>query len=966
MKLIYENTVDKLTILEEGKLLYKYLLNYDLFEKTIINKISEKDLTQDEFEILLYSFRFILCTQMNNNNNNFYNRLLKENTSLFIKENYIPGSFPYINEYIKSYYDLKEQLVKGDEIGHYICKDCGYLYEVPYCSFPMSESKCINGHIIGGNHHICHKMDIRVFFDKEDDDQLRKEWTDNRWHDSFLHKTLEEYKKEYVDNYIDINEKGIISGFRINDFEKKEFKGDISIITFRTLNFILYSYLLGAYILDHLDKENMEKYLIKYLEPESLFGVIIKGWKLLENSLKEIGIENVQIFLNMTFENIISIMNKVELIDTVDKLKEFQKEVDEYIKGIITNEDNIKQMNKEYNELNNDLINCNPQNIREIIQSNYEPSIYDQNLYPDIQYYSLSNIIDFNTFAEKFNSSKENQNKYALINILVNKELDIINGAMNMKSLDNINRLVNIMLNIYSYKISRDNAKKYILKNELNYIIKTYNEINTIKINDEDIFIKDYIDPFIESWNIIKNKAIQYKCKLLRDFGKGENPLEMNIDIPIYYYLVDKGDQDGGMFLAAAYQNYIEWQNKFIDQIISKNSIKGILNSYVSQLEQEINVQDATNEEIINIDDNIYKILDDLILSNSMRNIFTSDNKINYKNYNEIIYNYDSIEEELGKIILPGLKKFKNDKIKFVIYLGETLQGDNSSILLDYNTKYNQENLSEEEKNSINKLINLDNGSKFDIFSSLSILMNQILNENYEQGYIIYKIIESLPSYIILNEELVKLFKEKYDNNEKMFSINCLVSLFEYFEALCWNDIKNKIPQDYQLELSEEIKGYILDYFEKNKNTLINKKNLTVCLRKLISRYLASSRQEIEIKSDSELKQYIGREDLWSKDILNSDSFDNEIEEIFKLEINIGQSFNLYNLLEGDAILNEELYNKEKEKEKEKNKEELKDNNIINTNSDNKEDNDNTKKEKDEENEEEEGEEEEEEREDIK
>ena len=61
------------------------------------------------------------------------------------------------------------------------------------------------------------------------------------------------------------------------------------------------------------------------------------------------------------------------------------------------------------------------------------------------------------------------------------------------------------------------------------------------------------------------------------------------------------------MFLASAYEQFIGWQNSFIDEIISNNRINGILNSYVSQLEKEINVQDATKYEIIKIDDKIYK-----------------------------------------------------------------------------------------------------------------------------------------------------------------------------------------------------------------------------------------------------------------------------------------------------------------------------------------------------------------------
>lgn len=73
------------------------------------------------------------------------------------------------------------------------------------------------------------------------------------------------------------------------------------------------------------------------------------------------------------------------------------------------------------------------------------------------------------------------------------------------------------------------------------------------------------------------------------------------------------GIEEGGMFLASAYQNLIEWHNQIVNIIISKNNMNGILNNYVNLLEEEIDIQDATKEEIINIDDNVYKNLNDLI-----------------------------------------------------------------------------------------------------------------------------------------------------------------------------------------------------------------------------------------------------------------------------------------------------------------------------------------------------------------
>ena len=36
--------------------------------------------------------------------------------------------------------------------------------------------------------------------------------------------------------------------------------------------------------------------------------------------------------------------------------------------------------------MNNELLNFDPQSLKEIILGHYDPSIYDQNTYPDIQY----------------------------------------------------------------------------------------------------------------------------------------------------------------------------------------------------------------------------------------------------------------------------------------------------------------------------------------------------------------------------------------------------------------------------------------------------------------------------------------------------------------------------------------------------------------------------------------------------
>ena len=922
MNYLCDSTIDKIKMGEEGKTLYKYLFNNNLLQNNIFKKLTDDPFAQEDFEILLYILRLIFNSQMNNSNS-FYNNILKKNTSKFISENYIPGSFPFMNEYIKSYNYLCSKFPPKELMGYYICKDCGYIYEIRPCTFPVHTYNCPHGHVIGGVSHILSKKDFRIFNDQQELHGFCS--TRNQSYiNSFQAMTLEDFKKNHVDQYLLYKQKGILENFTIEDFEKKDPVRELNTLTYRFLNMILYSFLLGSFILNNLTVEEMRKYLVDNLFPHSLFGIVKKDWQILDEALKKAGFSNINAFINMKFNDIMNFINNLKECDTPKKLDQYEKSVDKFITEIINNKDLAQQINNEYKEINTKLLGFNPQSIKEIIQSNYPPSIYSQVTYPDIQYYQVSKMINMDTFINKFNSSEENKKKYALINILINKDSDLTKNAINIKNLISINKLTNLLLNIYSYKISRDEAKNRILKDEISEIIKAYNEINTVKINNNEDFIEEYINPFIKSWNEIKKNSVQYKCRVLRNLEKGEKPYDMNIGNRLYDFLVDDGDKEGGMFLAAAYQHLIECQNTFINNIIAKNNIQGVLNSYVAQLEQTINIQDATKTEIINLDDNVFNLLNELIITNSMRNIFTNaKDRINYDNYDDIIYNYDIIEEELGKKILPGLKKFNSDKIRFITYLYEGFRGENSSVLVDFTNKYNPRELEEGEKNALNELLENNNNSRFynDVFSSLQILMNETIKENYNKSHLLYKVIEAKPNYIILNANLVDFFRKQYeyyaDMDFKYFSVDSLLEIFNYFEALCWKEMEKNIPIDYEMELPEDIKNEINTYFEKNINEkkIINKDNFTSALRKLISRSISGTRQEMEIKTDAELKFYIIREDLWSKTTLETDGFENEIDEIFKSQILVGQTMELYKLLDGNSILYDKLYkNKAKEK----------------------------------------------------
>ena len=68
-------------------------------------------------------------------------------------------------------------------------------------------------------------------------------------------------------------------------------------------------------------------------------------------------------------------------------------------------------------------------------------------------------------------------------------------------------------------------------------------------------------------------------------------------------FLNDDQELNNGMYLASAFQNFIEWQNQFLQPILDANLKKGILNQYVNNISKKISVQEAKSEQIIDIEE---------------------------------------------------------------------------------------------------------------------------------------------------------------------------------------------------------------------------------------------------------------------------------------------------------------------------------------------------------------------------
>jgi hypothetical protein len=382
-----------------------------------------------------------------------------------------------------------------------------------------------------------------------------------------------------------------------------------------------------------------------------------------------------------------------------------------------------------------------------------------------------------------------------------------------LKYLPEYNEFVNFMIDNYSYKLSREEASTKILKEE------------EIYKNNQQKF-KGKFEKFKKNWKFLKPFALKYGCR------DEMPPIDLDENKSLAYFLNDNGEIGKGMYIAAGYQNFIDWQNQFLDGLIAQLKQNGILHHFVKNMEKTIDVQKAKKNEALNFD-KLDEIFMDVIYENCKRNIFRENNTINYMNYKQYIYNFDAIEKYLGEILLPGKVKFNDhEKLKFVTFCFEGFRGNKSSVLSDFADKYKQKQLSQENKQLIyesikDKLENqVEELSK--ILFSIQLLIYYLTQERKNENEEIKSIIQDLPDYINLSKECLDFIENQ------RFKVEELVDVYSYIELLCFKPIVDNLLDHYKKIIEPEKAENILKLFNDNKFTIIKKINLATACRKLI------------------------------------------------------------------------------------------------------------------------------------
>ena len=673
------------------------------------------------------------------------------------------------------------------------------------------------------------------------------------------------------DNKDDNNNKNIGINFISKDLFKLVQKKvrNLSEIGFRLLNFILYNHLFFANCLNYYPKDEFNKDF--ECIGMNCLDVIKLNWDLLDEALRKKNITSVQIFINLIFEKLSELIKNCELITKEKDLIKFENKVEKVIESSINEYPNYSE---KYLEINKKLLPLKENNIRTLICELEPPEMYPYEEYPFLKYFTYTKYRTIDNLKKELGPEKD----YKFDHPLLFEYLKDSN-VQKLKHLQAFNDFSNIMIDNYSFNISREDAKIRIVSNEQKF----------------QEFEQKY-KSFIQSWKEIKNEAIKYQ----------KNPQMEVIDLEkekhLAYLLNDANEQGFGMYLASAYENFIKWQNEFLEHIIKYGIGNKNLKNYIENIKIKIPIYQANRNQIVLINDNY----DDLAISDfgelinnySKRNIFGKDGKINYLNYNSFLYDITTIEDEFGKFILPGKCLFDSeDNLNFINYWGEGYNGGKSDILDNFYSKYKQKNLDNEDIKTILAFINSKkvDGLNKDFkpfFGSMQLIIFYLANNNFNENKTIKSILEERPKYLKINDDCLEFFNVIGQNIKG----DKIMNLFFLFEHLCFEDLCLNLPDIYKVKLTNENEiDEKLKALGDNINDKITMAQFGAAVRRFISRYLVGKKQKGNIIPNASLSQYLKKPELWEEKIAKLQNLGELVSDfINKFNIKVEQSYEFY------------------------------------------------------------------------
>ena len=362
---------------------------------------------------------------------------------------------------------------------------------------------------------------------------------------------------------------------------------------------------------------------------------------------------------------IILLYNKMEKKDIFGFLKE-----------------NYIEVSRFYNELKE---NVGKIEFEEILKTSKIPR---EETFLFSEYFNHFEFVSIDNFKEQLLSSNNNKKKYPLLWSYITDE-----NVKNLKYLLDYNDFVNFMKNNYSGKISRKDAKD-------------------VNLSEKEIYQNREFQKKLDKFKYIFNEILFF-----------EEKDKINENDKLACFLIDDIKNENGIKIKKGFDKFIKWQNSFLKPIIeSKGNIN--LNYYKSSLKLETDVQKVNKSKIILIDE-CFKNTPFV----NFRGLITLYSKNHDQDKNKFDYDFEKIEEELSKILLPQKCLFNEKNFDYVIYQFESAN-TNNDYLINFQKKYGAENLDENDKKTLYKYFK-ENYNYYSIFDEqFIILLNYLANNS--------------------------------------------------------------------------------------------------------------------------------------------------------------------------------------------------------------------------------------------
>ena len=912
-------------------LLIKFIFDCDRYKEIK----QEYNINQKDIDVLFYGYRYCLneiSEKHKKNEEYIYTYIYDQNNLDHIDEKFYPGSNTKEEPYYELYNKIENHFEKIPNQGCYVCLcDKGYYHSVPsgFPSYSEVNNRCPNCQKpIGSTVKYLEEKDektntvrlfkiyetikrdnyIRIFKDKEEIDILSRNKDKYYKLRDLNYITKEDFKKKYIIPLYN-KEKGL------NKIDKNNFKKDnkkirnLSQLSYRLLNYILYSHLFFAKLITQSDQFN--DYLPKGM---TWFDTIKECFILLNNELEKKGIKKIDIFMNFIFSDLFKALHNQKCITNFEELIDFENNLEKLIQDKFNQAkikiDKVKELEMKSIKDHNSGIAL----LKEI----YNKDTYNKRDYPYYEYFYYADYID-EGYIENIIEHKD-KNDYPILNKYLEykkKNYDDEDNKYFLSDLSLFNDVLNLFSDKYSNKISREYSEKTIIK-------------------DCDIYEpnKDLINDFIDLYN-------DFKLEINNNEGKKEKlKLDANENYICDLLVIDENKY--GKTYKQIYKKYIELQNKELESLLNIKIDKRIFNE---NCKIKINIQQIKENEIFTFD--IPKIFNfiSVVCNSSYRKIIDTQN---YENYNEYEISLDAIEDIMTDLLLKN-KKLLNSEIINFSYDNEVFANEIGDLVKNF--KYGDTKISITDKVVFYNYITDNNGNndKYRIIINNFIALIEYLNKikkdenNSITGSTKICDIDIVKNQKNISEDFLSIFKNRDD-----LIVNKVPNMFDYYLKIIFKYIKKDIEKYQEINKAnsqnkEDNKGakveekvYLdekvvkkLDEIFANKDLIIKKESLASAIRLFISLVLY---REDEKDKDKRIKSnrknivdYLKGKDLWDVSIYKDSAFEKNLEEIKSLNIKIKEILWLYYYLinnKDEGFENEVKEYKIKLEEEEKKKKE--------------------------------------------